>query len=125
MRLSARQRARAGVSGTTDVLKDAHLAVMHGGLGGIKEAIVASIPSLIIPFAFDQEPNGLRVRHHGLGAVCPASDATPQRIRDIAARIMDDPATAMKCRNMAQIFLEHERRSPARHLVVDATRAAH
>jgi len=49
------------------LLSGASLAVLHGGLGGIKESILAGVPMLLVPFVFDQRPNAERIAFHGLG----------------------------------------------------------
>ncbi|MCF2491508.1 glycosyltransferase [Dyadobacter sp. CY347] len=51
------------------VLKYADLFVTHGGLGSIKESIYYGVPMLVYPLdlKYDQNGNGLKVEHHGLG----------------------------------------------------------
>ena len=44
-----------------------HSAVLHGGLGGIQEALSCGVPILVIPFVFDQMDNGLRVKYYNYG----------------------------------------------------------
>lgn len=41
--------------------------VTHGGLGSIKEAILAGVPTLVLPSFGDQFFNAMRVRYHGIG----------------------------------------------------------
>lgn len=45
-----------------------HSAVLHGGLGGIQEALSSGIPSLVIPFMNDQLDNAVRVQYYHYGA---------------------------------------------------------
>ncbi len=62
-----------------DILSRAALFVTHGGLGSLKEAILAGVPTLVCPEHQDQPFNAMRVRYHGLGeaifpeALSPAS----------------------------------------------------
>ena len=44
-----------------------HSAVLHGGLGGIQEALSSGVPILVIPFLFDQLDNGVRVKYYNYG----------------------------------------------------------
>ena len=44
-----------------------HSAVLHGGLGGIQEALSCGVPIVVIPFLFDQRDNGVRVKHYNYG----------------------------------------------------------
>ena len=39
-----------------------HSAVLHGGLGGIQEALSSGVPIVAVPFLFDQLENGVRVK---------------------------------------------------------------
>ena len=41
--------------------------ITHGGLGSIKEAILAGVPMLVLPSFGDQFFNAMRVRYHGIG----------------------------------------------------------
>ena len=41
--------------------------VHHGGIGTVAKALAAGTPQLIIPFAFDQQDNALRVKKLGAG----------------------------------------------------------
>lgn len=51
------------------VLQHADLFVTHGGLGSVKESINYGVPMLVYPLdlQYDQNGNGLKVEHHGLG----------------------------------------------------------
>ncbi|MGB8192057.1 MAG: glycosyltransferase [Chitinophagaceae bacterium] len=50
-----------------DVLKLASLAIVHGGLGTVKECIYHAVPMIIMPVTHDQPTNGKRIAHHNLG----------------------------------------------------------
>lgn len=50
-----------------ELLERAAAFVTHGGLGSIKEAILARVPMIVIPFAADQPANAKRVEYHKLG----------------------------------------------------------
>ncbi len=50
-----------------EVLKMASAAIIHGGLGTIKECIFFGVPMLIVPMGRDQMDNAERVSHHKLG----------------------------------------------------------
>lgn len=81
--------ANVTVCATVDqraMLHDASLAILHGGLGGVKEAIMAATPMVIVPFLFDQRPNGARVVFHGLGEMCAPRDANPDNLFAAALR---------------------------------------
>ena len=43
------------------------MAVLHGGFGGINEALIAGVPIICLPHGGDQPMNCARVNHQGLG----------------------------------------------------------
>lgn len=54
------------------LLSRASALITHGGLGSIKEAIIAGVPMVVLPSLYDQPFNAMRVRYHRLGdAVFP------------------------------------------------------
>ena len=44
-----------------------HSAVLHGGMGGVQEALSCGIPIIVVPFFGDQLENAARVQHHHYG----------------------------------------------------------
>ena len=44
-----------------------HSAVLHGGTGGIQEALSCGVPILTIPFVLDHSDNAVRVPYHNYG----------------------------------------------------------
>ena len=54
--------------------------VHHGGVGTLAQALAAGVPQLILPIAYDQTDNALRVQRLGAGAWLPARRATARRI---------------------------------------------
>jgi UDP:flavonoid glycosyltransferase YjiC (YdhE family) len=49
------------------LLRNTHVFITHGGLGSVKEAIMAGVPMLVLPESHDQPYNAMRIRYHGLG----------------------------------------------------------
>ena len=49
------------------LLQHLSLAIIHGGMGSIKECILCQVPMLIMPLGLDQFDNAKRVVHHQLG----------------------------------------------------------
>ena len=53
------------------------MAMLHGGLGGIQEALSAQVPIICLPQMFDQWDNAVRITFHHLGiAIDPRSLST-------------------------------------------------
>nr|WP_316644522.1 glycosyltransferase [uncultured Roseateles sp.] len=62
------------------------MLVHHGGIGTTAEALRAGTPQLIVPYAFDQFDNGMRVQRLGAGAVLPAARANARRMGRLIAQ---------------------------------------
>jgi len=54
--------------------------ITHGGLGSIKEAILAGVPMVVLPASHDQPFNAMRIRHHGLGEAVFPEQQTIEKI---------------------------------------------
>ena len=78
-------------------------AVVHaGGIGTCAEALRAGIPSLIIPFSFDQPDNASRMKRLGVADILSRHSMQPDRIASKLKRILNDPS-----------FLDRARQYPA------------
>ncbi|ODS52294.1 MAG: hypothetical protein ABS36_16990 [Acidobacteria bacterium SCN 69-37] len=95
------------------VLSRASLAVLHGGLGGVKEAVLAGVPMVVVPFVFDQRPNADRVVAHDLGAMVLPGDATADLMRRTADDVLSDARIASGVARMQAIFRDAESRDIA------------
>jgi UDP:flavonoid glycosyltransferase YjiC (YdhE family) len=54
--------------------------VHHGGVGTVAKALAAGVPQLVLPLAFDQKDNAVRVRRLGAGDWIPARRANAARV---------------------------------------------
>ncbi len=70
-------------------------AVHHGGLGTTAQALAAGTPQLILPFAWDQRDNGLRVKRLGASDWLPSKSSADRVAR--ALRPLMTPAAKMRC----------------------------
>lgn len=50
-----------------ELLDKACIAIIHGGLGTIKECVLAKVPMILFPMDYDQNNNADRVQYHNLG----------------------------------------------------------
>ncbi|KIG19150.1 UDP-glucose:sterol glucosyltransferase [Enhygromyxa salina] len=50
-----------------ELMRSARATVIHGGLGGIRDAIAGRLAPIVTPFVRDQPDNARRVAYHGLG----------------------------------------------------------
>ncbi len=81
------------------VLKHADLAIMHGGTGGLLEAIETATPMLMYPHAIDQRGSAARVVFHNIGRAGNPSDPV-SKIEDDILSLLRDEDLKRKCREM-------------------------
>lgn len=81
------------------VLEHADLAIMHGGTGGLVEAVEAATPMLVYPHINDQRGSAARVVFHGIGRAGGKSDPVEKIEADIVDLLSDDEL-AVNCRRM-------------------------
>jgi UDP:flavonoid glycosyltransferase YjiC (YdhE family) len=72
------------------ILARAQAAIVHGGLGTIKECIWFGVPMLVLPGDHDQPANAARVAHHGLGFARARRGLTADAIAALLRRLLDE-----------------------------------
>lgn len=78
------------------VLKHAHLAIMHGGTGGLIEAVEAATPVLLYPHVNDQQGSAARAVFHGIGRAGRHAD-TVEKIENDIQELLTDPKYKKYC----------------------------
>ena len=68
--------------------------VHHGGIGTIAKSLAAGVPQLVLPIAFDQTDNAIRVKRLGAGDWLPARRATAPRIAAALKNLLTPEARA-------------------------------
>ena len=74
-----------------ELLKRASLAITHGGLNSVMEALAAGVPLLAIPITGDQFGVAARIAYTGVGEVVPGAKCTGSRIGAAARKILNTP----------------------------------
>lgn len=92
----------------TDVLKHTSLAIIHGGLGSIKECIYHGVPMLTIPMGRDQHFNARRVLYHQLGLMLDFEGLTKEGIASKILEIGSSQPIARGIDKMQHLFHERE-----------------
>jgi UDP:flavonoid glycosyltransferase YjiC (YdhE family) len=68
--------------------------VHHGGIGTVSNALAAGTPQLILPFAFDQLDNAVRVKKLGAGAWLNPARRNAREIAAVLSRFLSSEARA-------------------------------
>jgi UDP:flavonoid glycosyltransferase YjiC (YdhE family) len=83
------------------VFPGAAAVVHHGGIGSCAMALRSGIPSLVIPFAYDQPDNAERLRKLGAGLTMPRSGVTSKSLTSKLSRILEDQHMRDRARELA------------------------
>lgn len=83
------------------LLPQAAALAHHGGIGTTAEALRAGVPQLVLPFAFDQFDNALRVAALGLGRALPTRRLRTGALQRALGHVLASPAVAAACRARA------------------------
>nr|WP_321250217.1 glycosyltransferase [uncultured Ruegeria sp.] len=81
------------------ILKHTHLAIMHGGTGGLIEAVEAATPVLLYPHVNDQQGSAARAVFHGIGRAGRHTD-TVEKIETDIQELLTDPKYKKNCKAM-------------------------
>ena len=81
------------------LLPKARALVHHGGIGTCAQALRAGIPQLIVPRAYDQFDNAMRLENLGVGRTLKRHALT--RMGAELERLLRDPTVAAACRRWA------------------------
>lgn len=83
------------------VFPRAAAAVHHGGIGTSAQGLAAGVPQLVMPLAFDQYDNALRLQRLGAARVLPAGRFTADRATAELRKLLADPAVPAACERAA------------------------
>ena len=99
------------------VLKQASLAIIHGGLGSIKECIYYGVPMIVIPMGFDQYRNAEMINTRQLGITRKIEEITGEMLLSDIRRILEDRHIKENIINMQRIFIEREASQPSTRII--------
>jgi rhamnosyltransferase subunit B len=84
------------------VIPHAAAVVHHGGVGTSGETLRAGVPSLVIPFGYDQPDNGERLRKLGVGRVLPRHRVSQATLTEGLRAILENPAMITRARELSR-----------------------
>ena len=83
------------------VLPHAAAVVHQGGIGTCAEALRWGVPSLVIPFGFDQPDNAERLRRAGAASVLRRNRFSADRLAATLGRVLASPSMRARARELA------------------------
>ena len=88
-----------------EVLARASLHVTHGGCNSVHETLLAGVPMLLIPQAWDQWPLAGRVEGLGAGLIVEES---ADAVRTAARWLLDDPSIAARAATLGEHLAHYD-----------------
>jgi UDP:flavonoid glycosyltransferase YjiC (YdhE family) len=86
------------------VFPEAACVVHHGGLGTSAQALKAGVPQLVMPLAYDQADNAVRMRRLGVAAVLHPKRFTSRAVAKRLKRILEDDDAKRAARSLRERF---------------------
>ena len=80
----------------SDLFPVTDVVISTGGAGTVLTALLAGVPLIIVPTAWDLPENAQRVVEAGAGIRIPPAKCSPERLRDAVETILRDPAYRQK-----------------------------
>jgi UDP:flavonoid glycosyltransferase YjiC (YdhE family) len=87
-----------------DVMQQASVVFMHGGLATIKESIWEEVPIVIVPLGKDQIDNANRIRRARVGVVSEVADLSPEDLRKLLTAATGDTFIRRNLKSLATVF---------------------
>ncbi len=84
---------------TREALVKASVHITHGGCNSVHESIVAAVPMVCLPQAFDQVPLSRRVAELGVGTI---AEEDPDAVARAVRALLDDGATRTRITAMSE-----------------------
>ena len=95
------------------VLKHASLAIVHGGLGTLKETIYYGVPAITIPMGRDQMENALRIQHHQLGKIIDVEKIHSAYMLETLLDVINNFEITENITRMSNIFKQQNAKNTA------------
>jgi MGT family glycosyltransferase len=73
-----------------EILRRSALFITHGGMNSVSEALLDGVPVIVVPQVGDQYFVAQRVAALGAGVGLTPAQATPERLRALAAQVLGD-----------------------------------
>jgi UDP:flavonoid glycosyltransferase YjiC (YdhE family) len=88
-----------------EALASASVHVTHGGCNSVHESLVAGVPMVCLPQAFDQAPLSRRVVELGVGVI---AEEDPRAVADALVMLLVDREARARTRALGQRLLRYD-----------------
>jgi MGT family glycosyltransferase len=91
----------------SDLLPYTDVVVTTGGAGTVLAALHAGVPLVIVPTEWDKPENAQRVVEAGAGLRLSPRRCTPERLRAVVERVLEEPAFCRNARRLGTVFARY------------------
>jgi len=91
-----------------DILQVASAAIIHGGLGSVKECIYFGVPMIVFPQGHDQPANARRIVYHQLGFADDINTVTENELQSYILSVLKDDGIQRGIQAMKKVFRQKE-----------------
>ncbi len=88
----------------SQVLPRTAALVSHGGIGTVSQGLAAGVPQVVMPMAFDQFPNAVRLENLGVARSLPAKAYRAPAVARVLRDLLSSAEVARKCKALAGRF---------------------
>lgn len=93
------------------ILRLADLAIVHGGLGSIKECLYFGVPMIVLPTGSDQYGNAYLVERHSIGVQSSIKKIESKEMTRLVELVLQNPLYKTKAQEMSAIFQREQEKS--------------
>ena len=86
----------------SELLPRVDALIHHGGIGTCAQGLACGLPQVVMPMAYDQLDNGLRLERLGVGAIVRPKQFRPPRVAATLGQLLESPAVRERSRELAQ-----------------------
>ena len=83
-----------------EVLREARLAILNGGLNTVLDGLAAGVPLVVVPIAFEQGAIAARVERAGAGRAVSRRFLSADRLARAARSVLEEPSYAEAARRL-------------------------
>ncbi len=85
----------------SELLPRAAASVHHGGIGTCAQGLASALPQIVMPMAYDQLDNGLRLKRLGVGDLVPRKRFKPAVVSAALEPLLESQEVSARCREYA------------------------
>ena len=86
------------------VLPHAAALVSHGGIGTVAQALVAGVPQVLMPIAFNQPDEAVRLKRLGVANFIPPERFRGRRLTHVLKQLLASAQVRQRCRELTERF---------------------